>query len=126
MNKPWQEKSVRLQRYLKSIRKKSGLTQKVLAATLNKPQSYISKYERGERKLDLFEALEILEACGRYDVNELIDELKPAVSKELPRSIESFKLLAPAKDKIKTIVSTKNKVDKQIVTKKSPVKKNQK
>lgn len=33
-------------------RKKSGLTQSQVAALLKKPQSYVSKCESGERRLD--------------------------------------------------------------------------
>ena len=42
-----------LQRNLK------GITQEQLATLLKKPQSYISKYESGERKLGLYEFIEI-------------------------------------------------------------------
>lgn len=49
-------------RFLKLMigaRLKAGFTQQQLARKLNKPQSYISKYESGERRLDLIEFLEI-------------------------------------------------------------------
>lgn len=44
-----------------SARKQAGFTQQQLAQKLKKPQSYISKYERGERRLDVVEFLEIAE-----------------------------------------------------------------
>lgn len=37
----------------------SGLTQMQIAERLSKPQSYISKYERGERRLDFPEFVEL-------------------------------------------------------------------
>jgi transcriptional regulator with XRE-family HTH domain len=43
-------------------RRQGGLTQSELAQRLKKPQSYVSKYETGERRIDLIEFLEISEA----------------------------------------------------------------
>jgi transcriptional regulator with XRE-family HTH domain len=40
-------------------RKAANLTQAELSAKLARPQSYVSKYERGERRLDLIEFLEL-------------------------------------------------------------------
>jgi transcriptional regulator with XRE-family HTH domain len=40
---------------LRKIRLKSGLTQVEAAQRLRKPQSYISKIERGERRIDVIE-----------------------------------------------------------------------
>lgn len=45
-------------------RKAAGLTQIQLAAKLSRPQSYVSKYERGERRLDVVEFLEVARALG--------------------------------------------------------------
>jgi transcriptional regulator with XRE-family HTH domain len=42
-----------------AARKKAGLTQQELAEQLSKPQSYVSKYERGERRLDVVEFLQL-------------------------------------------------------------------
>ena len=50
---------------LRTIREEAGLTQAELADRLpGKMQSYVSKYERGERKLDLVEVDEVCRACG--------------------------------------------------------------
>lgn len=49
---------------LKSTRKAAELTQQELAHRLKKPQSYVSKFENGERRLDIAEFLEIADALG--------------------------------------------------------------
>lgn len=54
----------RLRKALVLARRKEGLTQAALAARLARPQSYVSKYERGERRLDVIEFLEVAEAVG--------------------------------------------------------------
>lgn len=43
------------------VRKNSGLTQQQVADKLTKPQSYIAKIEKCERKLDV---LEFVDLCG--------------------------------------------------------------
>ena len=47
-----------------AARKSADLTQQVLAKKLKKPQSFVSKYERRERRLDVIEFLKIAEAIG--------------------------------------------------------------
>lgn len=54
----------RLQDLLRSIRLEAGLRQVDLAARLNQPQSLVSKYESGERRLDLLELREVCRATG--------------------------------------------------------------
>lgn len=49
---------------LKQVRTEAGLRQIDLAARLKQQQSYISKYESGERRLDLLELHQICKACG--------------------------------------------------------------
>ena len=56
-------------------RKKANLTQVQLASTLKKPQSFISKYEKGERRLDVIEFLDIARAIG-FDETLFISKLK--------------------------------------------------
>jgi transcriptional regulator with XRE-family HTH domain len=43
-------------------RKKAGLTQQQLAQRLHKPQSFVAKYEGGERRIDVVEFLEVVRA----------------------------------------------------------------
>ena len=54
----------RFKQLLIEARKKAGLTQVELAQKLSRPQSYVSKYERGERRLDVIEFLDVAEAIG--------------------------------------------------------------
>lgn len=49
---------------LRSVRSESGLTQAQVAERLDLPQSFISKYESGERRLDLVELRQICKALG--------------------------------------------------------------
>jgi transcriptional regulator with XRE-family HTH domain len=52
----------RFRELLIEAREDAGLTQSQLADRLNKPQSYVSKFERGERRLDVVEFLEVARA----------------------------------------------------------------
>jgi len=49
---------------LRQIRKDAGLRQLDVASHLNVPQSLVSKYESGERRLDLLELEQVCVACG--------------------------------------------------------------
>ena len=51
-------------RELIAAREAAGLTQTQLAAKLSRPQSFVSKYERGERRLDVIEFLEVAKTLG--------------------------------------------------------------
>ena len=53
-----------LQALLRTIRLEAGLRQSDLAACLGRPQSFVSKYESGERRLDLVELRQICQAVG--------------------------------------------------------------
>lgn len=46
------------------FRKNARVTQEEVAERLNRHQSFVSKYENGERRLDLIEFLEIADAIG--------------------------------------------------------------
>lgn len=54
----------RLLALLRKIRLDAGLRQVDLAKRLRQPQSYVSKYESGERRLDLLELREVCRAVG--------------------------------------------------------------
>ena len=53
-------------RRLIEARNAAGLTQQDVANRLNRLQSFVSKYERGERRLDVVEFVSI---CGVLDVD---------------------------------------------------------
>ena len=53
-------------------RKSAGMTQAQVAKELNKPQSYVSKYERGERRLDFAEFIELADIL-QIDINTFVD-----------------------------------------------------
>jgi len=64
MNKRWSPIYKLLRENLRDIREQSDLTQVQLAFILQKPQSYISKIESGERKMDILEVRSYCQACG--------------------------------------------------------------
>ncbi len=49
---------------LAEAREKSGLSQDQLAERLSKPQSFVSHYENGQRRIDLLEFIRIMEGLG--------------------------------------------------------------
>lgn len=49
---------------LRLTRTESGLTQTEVARRLNQPQSFVSKYESGERRLDILELQEVCQVLG--------------------------------------------------------------
>jgi transcriptional regulator with XRE-family HTH domain len=66
-----------------SARKSAGLTQVQLAERLGKPQSYISKIERSERRIDVIEFCAWALALGHRP-----SELLGAIEAGLPRDLE--------------------------------------
>lgn len=73
-------KSVFTRRYklflslLISTRENKGLSQRALSAKLKKTPTYVSKYERGERRLDVVEFLDIVKILDA-DACEIIKEI---------------------------------------------------
>lgn len=53
-----------LRRLLRQIRLAAGLRQADLANRLEKPQSFVSKYESGERRLDVLELRQVCKVLG--------------------------------------------------------------
>jgi transcriptional regulator with XRE-family HTH domain len=62
-----------LPKLLRQIRLDSGLTQLQLAHILHQTQSYVSKYEAGEQRLDLYELHQICNAVGT-PLNVLVEK----------------------------------------------------
>jgi transcriptional regulator with XRE-family HTH domain len=60
------------------LRMSAGITQQQLSVILNVPQSYISKIETGERRIDL---LELREICSALNSNLI--EFVTTLEKEL-------------------------------------------
>jgi len=58
------EAARKIRRYLVNARTERGLTQAALAERLRRPQSFVAKYELGERRLDLLEFIEVASAIG--------------------------------------------------------------
>ncbi len=67
-----------LQDMLVSARQAANLTQENLGEVLRKPQSFVSKYERGERLLNPIELLIILRVLG-VSPGEFFRELDEAL-----------------------------------------------
>ena len=72
--KPLQNIQTQLRKFLIEARKQAGLTQIDLASALGKPQSFVSKYERGERRLDVGEFVQVTKALG-VDAIEMLTRL---------------------------------------------------
>ena len=54
----------RLVSLLREMRMEASLTQVDLAARIEKDQAYVSRYESGQRRLDVLEVREICQAVG--------------------------------------------------------------
>jgi ribosome-binding protein aMBF1 (putative translation factor) len=63
---------------LAAARRRLGVTQDELAARLGKPQSFVSEYERGQRRVDVVELLVISRALG-VDPLDLFTEIAKTV-----------------------------------------------
>lgn len=70
-----------LAKMLADERKRLGLFQADLAERLGKPQSYVSKYESGGRRLDLIEFLDVVQAM-EVDPHAILDALIKSLHKD--------------------------------------------
>jgi transcriptional regulator with XRE-family HTH domain len=70
---------------LRNLRQEQGLTQAQLAERLGLPQSYVSKYETGERRLDFVETIFICEAL-EIPVKDFIDAFLQKLDKRSRRN----------------------------------------
>jgi ribosome-binding protein aMBF1 (putative translation factor) len=69
----------RLRELLVAARHDTGLTQVELSFRLKRPQSFVSKYERGERRLDVIEFGEVARALG-IDPMRILDKFYGEIS----------------------------------------------
>lgn len=60
---------------LLKIRKDAGLRQDDVAERLGRPQSFVSKYESEERRLDILELYDVCEALG-LELNIFVEKLE--------------------------------------------------
>ncbi|PHR86542.1 MAG: transcriptional regulator [Blastopirellula sp.] len=51
-----------------------GLTQQAVSDQLDKPQSFVAKYERGERRLDFIELIDIA-AILKIEIGDLVTRI---------------------------------------------------
>ena len=60
---------------LRDMRRIAGVTQQALAESLGVPQSFVSKYETGERRLDFLETRKVCQALGQsiLELNRRLD-----------------------------------------------------
>lgn len=63
---------------LARARRSAGLTQQALAAKLERPQSFVAKYENGERRIDMVEFVTIARAMNSDPVKLLRDFIAAA------------------------------------------------
>jgi transcriptional regulator with XRE-family HTH domain len=63
---------------LRKLRLEAGLTQVQLAARLETDQAYVSRYENGQRRLDVLDVREICEAVG-ITLEEFVKRLEKAL-----------------------------------------------
>lgn len=69
----------RLRTLLIEARQTAELTQADVAQRLGKPQSFIAKYEGGERRLDVVEFLDLAKAIG-FDAAKMLRRVQRVVS----------------------------------------------
>ena len=65
---------------LRSSREDAGLTQLEVASRLNATQTFVSKCERGERRLDVIELREWCATLG-LTMNEFVSRLETAIGR---------------------------------------------
>ncbi|MDQ2787416.1 MAG: helix-turn-helix domain-containing protein [Chloroflexota bacterium] len=67
---------------LREIRKESGLRQRDLAERIGLPQSFVSKCESGERRLDIVELRALCAALG-VPLSDFVDRLEKKIAESM-------------------------------------------
>jgi transcriptional regulator with XRE-family HTH domain len=68
-------------RVLRELRVKAGMTQAAVADRIQRPQQYVSEYERGDHRMDLFELRAVCEAVGTV-LDEMIGEYQRRLDRD--------------------------------------------
>ncbi len=66
----------RLCELLIAARRSADLTQEAVARRLDKPQSFVAKYENGERRIDVIELIRIAKALDTDPVEIVVELLR--------------------------------------------------
>ncbi|WP_386339426.1 helix-turn-helix transcriptional regulator [Xanthomonas citri pv. citri] len=74
---------------LKAARKRAGVSQVDLAERLGNTQTFVSKCERGERRIDAVELVEFAEALGVPPLGLLGEYLEQRAARLQPKSRKS-------------------------------------
>jgi transcriptional regulator with XRE-family HTH domain len=74
---------------LKAARKRAGVSQVDLAERLGNTQTFVSKCERGERRIDAVELVEFAEALGVEPLGLLGEYLEQRAARLRPKSRKS-------------------------------------
>jgi transcriptional regulator with XRE-family HTH domain len=69
-----EDRRKRLRKLMIAARKRAGLKQAEVAKRMGKPQPFMSRFETGERQLEVAEFIELSEILG-VDPRELIGDL---------------------------------------------------
>lgn len=69
------KRAERLAALLVEARRAAGVTQVELAERLGRKQAYVSKYETGQRGVDVLELLELADVLG-FDPAEMLGKVK--------------------------------------------------
>ena len=75
MPTPFNPVYTQLRALLIDARERAGLTQAEVAQRLRRVQSFVSKYEQGERRLDVVDFIAVCECLG-VDPAELLQRVK--------------------------------------------------
>lgn len=65
----------KFQLLLRQVRQEAGLTQADIALRVGQPQSFVSKYESGERRLDILELRAVCSVIG-LSMTDFINRLE--------------------------------------------------
>ena len=93
---PYQQELQILGQLLTTARKEAGISQEGLAEIVGKPQSYISRYEAGSQRLDVFELRRICRAIG-IPFMDMMANLDAALGKKKRRKVQGRRRRGPSR-----------------------------